>query len=244
MNRKDSFTTHRAFCDVLALETARAAASNMSSLTSFCNGSRAYNFMESLMSANMEQTYTSILKPSNGEPELQGSSVFISHSNGELSGHQLMWMHHDKLGRSQSLQLATAPSLFSNQRRHQEIVSPFLMSASGLLQKDAQTGATASISPLTLLGGFEMPSLNSGIQFLNEHGGDLVEMNPSSFEIQSGGNGTMERAVDEIIMRGEELTRDFLGVDAPAICASSLNGWTAGPELEFEEEKKWRKVIN
>ncbi|KAG6487489.1 protein EARLY HEADING DATE 2-like [Zingiber officinale] len=191
--RKDSFTTHRAFCDVLALETARAAASNMSSLTnSFCN------FRESLMSANMEQTYTSILKLSNGEPDLQGSSTsaFISYYSN--AGLQLNWI----------------PSLFSNQHQHEEIVIPHEMS--GLLQKGVQIGATTA-----LLGGFEMKSLNSGIQFLNKYEGGLVEMNPSSFVI----NGTMDRDADEI-MRGEELTRDFLGADAPAICASSLNGWT------------------
>ncbi|XP_074570376.1 protein indeterminate-domain 12-like [Curcuma longa] len=182
--RKDSFTTHKAFCDVLALETARAAASNTSSLTSFCN------FSESLTTANMElQTYTSILKPSNGsEADVQGSSsAFVSYSNGEPSGHRLSWMQcHDLLAR-------TVPSLFSNQlHQHQEIVIPHEMpaAAAGLLQKGAS--------------------------------------NSASFEIQSGSNGAMERsrAVDEIV-RGEELTRDFLGVDdAPAICASSLNGWT------------------
>ncbi|WOL14524.1 zinc finger protein NUTCRACKER-like [Canna indica] len=260
-SRRDSFITHRAFCDALALETARvAAASNMSSLTSISDGS--FYFTGGIMRSNMLQSFpNSILKPSDdsemvNEQARPGLSLWmgsqgVPHQNlsenlGILNSHQSKspsiiayqlhgnplfsyrnldqnqssWMDQSKLSSSTS----SLPSLYSTQQ-HQEMVIGQDMSATGLLQKAAQIGVTSASCPSTLLTGMEMKCNSNDVQYLDKY--DAGGFLHSSL--------AMEKAVDTFSLqqnymahkgdgRGGE-TRDFLGVDAPSICASTLNGW-------------------
>ncbi|XP_073115280.1 zinc finger protein MAGPIE-like [Elaeis guineensis] len=81
-SRRDSFVTHRAFCDALAEETARvSAASNIDRLPSISNAN--YHFTGDLMRSNMVQHLPSIFKPAMavdsqvGEHALPGLSLWM-----------------------------------------------------------------------------------------------------------------------------------------------------------------------
>ncbi|KAG1346800.1 zinc finger protein MAGPIE-like [Cocos nucifera] len=82
-SRRDSFITHRAFCDALAEETARVSvASNISSLTS--NSNANYQFTGGLMRSNMVQHFPAIFDPATAEGQVG------DHATPGLS----LWMHH------------------------------------------------------------------------------------------------------------------------------------------------------
>nr|XP_029118034.1 zinc finger protein MAGPIE-like [Elaeis guineensis] len=91
-SRSDSFITHRAFCDALAEETARVAAtSNINNMAPI--GDADYLFTGSLMRSNTSQNFSSNIKPhtSNCEANDQtrpGLSLWMGHGihNGEPLG--------------------------------------------------------------------------------------------------------------------------------------------------------------
>lgn len=81
-HRRDSFITHRAFCDALAEETARVNAA--SSMNSLANGSISYHFMGNPLGPSVAQHFSSIFKPIPGG----GADETIDQTRRSLS----LWM--------------------------------------------------------------------------------------------------------------------------------------------------------
>ncbi|EEF44363.1 nucleic acid binding protein, putative [Ricinus communis] len=223
-SRRDSFITHRAFCDALAEETARVnAASNINGLAATANNFN-YHLMGAPIGPNMAQHFSSIFKPipSNNdhtmdqtrrglslwmsqshEPIAQeihqlgsmGSSGAIFHhdplnnscSNSSPTDYHLSWPifgsklsstnahHHEELTSTTSslplnnvkeaaaaVQLVSVPSLYSTQQQPNQTAPSANMSATALLQKAAQIGAT-STDP-TFLGSFGLKSSTNNSQ--------------------------------------------------------------------------------
>lgn len=285
-SRRDSFITHRAFCDALAEETARVtAASNIN------NGTINYHFMGTSLAPSMPQHFSSIFKPISSNDEAtdqtrrglslwmgQGSqghetmgtnlqeihqlrssmspgSVYadplVSCSNPPPSSYQLSWVFgskqssnntEDQLTSSTSLplsnvkeaagsQIASVPSLYSSQHHsHQTHLGN--MSATALLQKAAQMGAT-SADPF--LGSFGLKCDSSLVQDGNKFCGLYTANqlptndmeNPkdlSTFNQLQMYPAKRRNTQNDDSIGGQ--TRDFLGVGVQTIChPSSINGW-------------------
>ncbi|KAL5998834.1 hypothetical protein ACLOJK_009782 [Asimina triloba] len=85
-SRRDSFITHRAFCDALAEETARVtAASSMNNALAASAGHPNYHFVGNLVRPNMMQHFPSIFKP-------MGSSCNSQAADPSRSGGLSLWM--------------------------------------------------------------------------------------------------------------------------------------------------------
>lgn len=285
-SRRDSFITHRAFCDALAEETARVtAASNIN------NGTINYHFMGTSLAPSTPQHFSSIFKPISSNDEAtdqtrrglslwmgQGSqghetmgtnlqeihqlrssmspgSVYadplVSCSNPPPSSYQLSWVFgskqssnntEDQLTSSTSLplsnvkeaagsQIVSVPSLYSSQHHsHQTPLGN--MSATALLQKAAQMGAT-SADPF--LGSFGLKCDSSLVQDGNKFCGlytanqlptnDMENPKDLSTFNQLQMYPAKRRNTQNDDSTGGQ-TRDFLGVGVQTIChPSSINGW-------------------
>ncbi|XP_059659791.1 zinc finger protein MAGPIE-like isoform X2 [Cornus florida] len=301
-SRRDSFITHRAFCDALAEETARVnAASNFNITPSNIN----HHFMGTLVGPpSMAQHFSSIFKPvsTNDEtidPRTRGLSLwtgqgpqghhdqvtsnnlqqihqtgslssgavygdtFVACSNPPPSNFQLNWM----LGSNKSSDnaeeltstslplrnanpagggqlLVSVPSLYTTQHQSHQTPNSANMSATALLQKAAQIGATSSDT--SYLGSFGLKCNNNnnnqiqdGNKFCGLYGTNLVANNIGS-DIESAVSDlstlnhlqmypSKRRNVQtdhQDSAGGGGQTRDFLGVGVQSIChPSSINGW-------------------
>ncbi|WCJ30903.1 C2H2-like zinc finger protein [Euphorbia peplus] len=273
-SRRDSFITHRAFCDALAEETARV---NASSTNTNFNYHHHHLLGSSQLPPNISQHFSSIFKPITttstndlhstlDQSRIKGLSLWMNNQespnyqigclnslNSPLfndppppypSHHHLNWEifqnDHNKLPNDQdhhdlitNNHVVSVPSLFSTQQTHCGNSSN--MSATALLQKAAQIGATSS-DP-NFLGTFGLKCSNNNTQLVQDQGNyklcglygsndDLEEISQfqmyrppikrqklQSIEQENGGEGGQ--------------TRDFLGVGMHhAIChPSSINGW-------------------
>ncbi|KAK8655297.1 hypothetical protein V6N13_107880 [Hibiscus sabdariffa] len=295
-SRRDSFITHRAFCDALAEETARVnAASGMHSLAA---DNFNYQLMGNPLDTAMPQHFSTVFKPISSNDEtidqtrrgfslwmgqasqghdsfgkstlqeihqfgsLNPGSVYgdpmVSIPNPPPSDYQLNWVFGNKVSSgnaedhqltSTSLplsnvkengpQLVSVPSLFSTQ--HQSHQTPaFSMSATALLQKAAQIGATSTDT--SFLGSFGTKCSNSQVQDGNKYSDLYVSNTPtatiqgSNLENSANDVSTLNqlqmypakrrRMPNEDGGSGGGKTRDFLGVGVQAIChPSSINGW-------------------
>lgn len=289
-SRRDSFITHRAFCDALAEEAARVnAASNMT--TSGIN----YHHMlgaNPIGSGIMGQQFSSIFKPNSSTDHEAAMDQarrrfalyegLIGNNLQELNHHQLgamnsetvfssagpnyqsPWMFANKLsmenpaGLSSNTSISLAgsvPSLFSNhyeQHSHQMVASGANMSATALLQKASQIGATSS-TDASFPGSFKLnSSSNSSTVTTNqiEDGSKYSDLYYSSNTQRNhsiGSDQHLENSSSDISTlnqfqmypakrqhtQSEESsnaaggqTRDFLGVGMQPIChPSSINGW-------------------
>ncbi|CAN4103276.1 unnamed protein product [Withania somnifera] len=212
-SRRDSFVTHRAFCDALAEETARVtAASHMHNPLAAGNHIN-YHFIGAPLGTNMAQHFSSLFKPvsnnnENSDPmrrdplSLWNRSVaqeqeqigihinnlhqlaplhqtsqsaaavydtntlrsnappVVSYNNNHVHWDQLVGSKISSITNAEAEQLSniSVPSLFSTQ--HQIAPSSTTnMSATALLQKAAQIGATTVTDPSIFLGDF---ALNNG----------------------------------------------------------------------------------
>ncbi|XP_020573432.1 zinc finger protein NUTCRACKER-like [Phalaenopsis equestris] len=225
-SRRDSFITHRAFCDALAEEAARiSAASNINNPASMTNIMNYPYFNENLTRPNLQPLPASGLSFWMNQDTNEGmvlpnlspfNSAFLSCSNSEQLDCQLNWIYNESKLPDQNLSfkdscnnssLGSMPFLFSTQqeRRMMPEQAPE-MSATTLLQKAAQMGVVSS-------GG---PSVLAGLDMKSSLVGELLEGSHYSIQMYDIGGGRDG---------GGEITRDFLGVGVQALCPSSVTGW-------------------
>ncbi|XP_027348187.1 LOW QUALITY PROTEIN: zinc finger protein NUTCRACKER-like [Abrus precatorius] len=278
-SRRDSFITHRAFCDALAEETARVNAA--SDMNTSLGGNIGYNIMGTpSLGPNMATHFSSIFKPVSSidettNPTSKGLSLWMGQTssqaqetmaNGNLreihqleisttnsetiycgtplvqssnlppSNYHLNWVFGTKLSSNNSQELTSnttslplgnntsVPSLYSSQHQPHQTSSLANMSATALLQKAAQIGATSS-DPLWLGSLGLKCSYNQG-----QDGDNKFSMYGSSLVLTSVGNKAENSACDLSQMlhakrrhvqneeNGGGQTRDFLGVGVQTIC--------------------------
>ncbi|KAK7263700.1 hypothetical protein RJT34_31294 [Clitoria ternatea] len=194
-SRRDSFITHRAFCDALAEETARVNADMNTSL----GGNIGYNVMGTPLGHSMATHFNSIFKPVSSTEETsnqtsRGLSIWMGQTSSQAeetmvnvhlreihhlgsttssetiyggnplvkcsnlpssSNYRLNWVLETKLSNNNNQELTTSttslplgnisvPSLYSSQHQSHQAPLSANMSATALLQKAAQIGATSS----------------------------------------------------------------------------------------------------
>lgn len=209
MHRKDSFITHRAFCDALAEETGRFTSSVDTTNLNFKNED------STVMNSSSQQF------SSHG---FQMDFFATIQQRPNLS----MWLNQQQINNNHSLDVSS-----ENMQMAQANHSP--MSATALLQKAAQIGSTRSTNPSIFSGSFGVNAMNSssssslsssstqncdelnqlGFHIMNQHHEKFSPTTTTSFStFTHSSNGFdndqfgMQRNV-----KSHELTRDFLGVN-------------------------------
>ncbi|CAL0303870.1 unnamed protein product [Lupinus luteus] len=300
-SRRDSFITHRAFCDALAEETARVNAT--SNISNSLGPNFSYNIMGTPQGPNMATHFSSIFVPISstghetsthttrglslwmdelshqahetmvngnfhqlGSATSSGSAIYdvnnnplVQYSNNPppSNNYRPNWILGTKPSSNSSQELITSttsslplvniikdatctnqlisvPSLYSSQHQSHQTSSATNMSATALLQKAAQIGATSTHDSL-FLGSLGLKcSDNQG-----QNGNKFCLMYGSSSVLTSLGSDADNSTCDLSQMHptkrrhvqiedgpGGGQTRDFLGVGMQTIChPSSINGW-------------------
>ncbi|KAK8464114.1 hypothetical protein PHAVU_011G123200 [Phaseolus vulgaris] len=160
-SRRDSFITHRAFCDALAEETARPVSSTeeTSNQTSrglpLWMGQTSPQAQETMVNNNLSEIHQ--LGSVTSSETAYGGNSLVQCSNFPPSNYQLSWVFGTKLSNDSNIQKLTTstttslplvnssvPSLYSSQHQPRQTCSTANMSATALLQKAAQIGSSSS----------------------------------------------------------------------------------------------------
>jgi len=229
--RRDSFITHRAFCDALAEETARlsaAAPAPSTAATSLCGqGSSSYLFAGQAVRPNM----MAALKPAAGLSLWGGNTLpsmgDINGGGGVLAGGGAPVPPHlyADLFAPTAAQLgcwlygngkpttATTEAAFSGQQ-HAKPAAATDMSATALLHKAAQMGAVTSMSD------------DAGAAMF-QHSANSKQLTGGNVAYDDDVLSAAARHIKDAVHVGREETRDFLGVSVQPLCSSSLplQGW-------------------
>ncbi|WOG98710.1 hypothetical protein DCAR_0418055 [Daucus carota subsp. sativus] len=293
-SRRDSFITHRAFCEALAEETARVTAAT-SSINNSTLPNMNYHFMGSAsLGQNTAQHFSSIFEPviSNNheiftDPIRQaGLSLWMGHDSTQSShtapmnnnlqplfsdpksNYQFNWAstgnnrisipspfdEHQTTSIASSTnalpvvnkdvgnQLVSIPSLYSSQNMTDQCTHSATMSATALLQKAAQIGATSTDPSFLESIGLKRSNMNhvqDGSKFFGLFGTNL--MTTTNLGISTTADQVNEHLSNlnhhlypskrrhiqqDQDSSGSGETRDFLGVGARSICHTpSINGW-------------------
>ncbi|KAK8916840.1 Zinc finger protein MAGPIE [Platanthera zijinensis] len=207
-SRRDSFITHRAFCDALAEEAARiSAASIPSNPLSMGNAVPSLARPPENLQPGISPMAFQGFSPSGAAEQLQWQLSLIYNNDTRVLGAAANSIREEPLNISP---LASMPFLLNavqpeNQR-------PPDMSATALLQKAAQLGVVSSSIP-SLLAGFDLKY--SGLPGYMPAANQLPHYNVVGHRNESGAGR----------VGGGEITRDFLGVGVQARCPSSVSGW-------------------
>ncbi|GJN38262.1 hypothetical protein PR202_gb27289 [Eleusine coracana subsp. coracana] len=220
-SRRDSFITHRAFCDALAQETARHQLTN----------NHHHQIMQQHYYLHNTTVSSSVFGAAEPPPPPPPMAMAPWH-------HQSDDQQHHQLGLGR-MGLGMVPSLFSSDHQ-QATTKPADMSATALLQKAAQIGAVTS-SSMAIMGGGACCSFDidddkhhqpAGLVFggTQHHQQNNVAAAASFDDVLSAvrhATGLNNLLKDAAVASREE-TRDFLGVGVQqALCSSSLplHGW-------------------
>ncbi|KAK8484585.1 hypothetical protein V6N13_017617 [Hibiscus sabdariffa] len=161
-------------------------------------------------------------------------------SSGNAEDHQLTTSTSLPLSnvKENGPQLVSVPSLFSTQHQSHQ-TPPFSMSATALLQKAAQIGATSTDT--SFLGSFGTKCSNSqdGNKYTDLYVSNTPTTTTLGSDLENSANdistlnqlqmypAKRRRMQNEDGSGGGGETRDFLGVGVQALChPSSINGWT------------------
>ncbi|KAH8502312.1 hypothetical protein Peur_066244 [Populus x canadensis] len=170
-----------------------------------------------------------------------GNKISSNNAHEELTSTLVLPLSNVKEAAAAS-QLVSVPSLYSTQQQQSHQTTSANMSATALLQKATQIGAT-STDPL-FLGSFGLKSFSTKAQdgnnkFCGLYSSSPISTNPAS-DMENSGNDEMPTlnqlqmysAKRQKIFQSDQdspaggQTRDFLGVGVQAIChPSSINGW-------------------
>ncbi|KAM7498057.1 hypothetical protein LguiA_022471 [Lonicera macranthoides] len=252
-SRRDSFITHRAFCDALAEETARVtAASNINNnipTTTAAPTNFNYHFTgsSSMISPSMAQHFSSIFKPISTtheliDPTTQGLSLWMGQTNNNQEMPESLFNeiplsvsisnpppsdYHFNWGLGNKHQSCDADEQLTSTS---SILPSANMSATALLQKAAQMGATTSnirvLDDSKYCGLYGTNSACTGLGSTTD-----VESSSVSDQLCSLNQFQMYPAKRRHIQSDQEggaggQTRDFLGVGVqPIRHPPSINGW-------------------
>ncbi|CAA6661081.1 unnamed protein product [Spirodela intermedia] len=247
-SRRDSFITHRAFCDALAEETARlcAASSSVSCVTTAANGGAVSCQLPGGSMRSTGQGFSNATAFSDLQSlgaNFFGDS-FPTRANPHQLDYQLSCIYGNKAGPSPTSEtaishhlLASVPSLYSTQHQ-QPSAPPPDMSATALLQKAAQIGI-APIEP-PFLWSLYSKSGGGGIQVEDSNKFEnLFSLNPTGLSDIPVLNQLQGFSTEHPLPQKDELggqTRDFLGVNVQAGKVKETEfGWNPRVQGEINE---------